>query len=306
MSRTSWFTQRRTKERFAFLVIRFFRAHSAFQGIYEDYKAVEELQLGFHGAGLFQRVRDLEQEVVFEIKETAHALFRREPPEDAGDADTEGPGGAGATTEGTFAELERALLSRNDAEGFQEHTRCLFSALRRSLVSRSLDAYIGTGFHMFMILVESLYQLENYAPRYAQEMEQVQRIEYLTQRIGYDLGEEEEHELRHIREVAQLCQGISEDTRELASIALERCRSLFRETAEVIRHSIEEAAENEVLVLNLLREHGLVDSVYGAGECDAILEHMFRSVQHSGLTGRQAAEKYARERCGNVEGLRPE
>jgi tRNA U34 5-carboxymethylaminomethyl modifying GTPase MnmE/TrmE len=134
-------------------------------------------------------------------------------------------------------------------------------------------------------------------------MEQVERIGYLTQRIGYDLDTEEEHELMHIRQVAELCQGIAADTQELASIALERCYSLFLETAEVMRHSIEEAKDNEVLVLNLLQERDLVDLVYGPGAADDILDHMFRGVGGPESTGRRKAEKHARERCGNVEGL---
>ena len=84
MSRASWFMERRTKESFAFLVIRFFRAYSAFQGIYRDFRTIEEQQIGFHGAGLFERVRDLEQKIVFDIKEKAHGLFRRERETAAG------------------------------------------------------------------------------------------------------------------------------------------------------------------------------------------------------------------------------
>jgi hypothetical protein len=306
MNRSSWFLRRRSKENFAFLVIRFFRAYSVFNGIYEDFKAIERQERGFDGAGLFGRIRDLEEQVIFDIKEKAHALFRKDREDEVAEGPPPGVRAFGlpaATPDSSFADLERALLSRSNGEGFHEDTRYMFSALRRSLVSRSLDAYIGTGFHMFMILRESLYQLEYYAPKYAQEMEQVERIGYLTQRIGYDLDAEEEHELMHIRQVAELCQGIAADTRELASIALERCHSLFLATAEVMRHSIEEAMDNEVLVLNLLQERELVDLVYGPGAADHILDHMFRSVEGPESNGRQKAVRHAQERCGNVEGL---
>jgi len=321
--RASWFTARRQKEDFAFLVVRFLRAYARFEEICRDYRAIEEQEQSFAGAGLFSRVRDLEEQIVFDIKEKAHALFRREdrevredrqPREDRemrGDRQAQedrqprgqGEGARGGSSAGGFWELERALLSRSAQEGLHEDTRGMFQALRKSLVSRSLDAYIGTGFHMFMILRESLYQLESYAPKYAQEMEQVERIGYLTQRMGYDLDADEEHELGHIRQVAELCQGIAGDTRELASIALDRCRVLFRETAEVIRHSIEEAGDNEVLVLNLLREGDLVDAVYGTGAGEEILAHMFRSVQGTGASGRDRALAFARGNCGNVEGI---
>jgi len=296
MTRAGWFYQRRQKETFAFLVVRFFRAYRLFEGIYRDFKAVEAGGgKDLAAAGLFARIRDLEEGIVFDIKEKAHALFRSDHPDRRGGALL--PTGSAPG----IGELELALLG--GGVDYREETHRVFAALRRSLVNRSLDAYIGTGFHMFMILRESLYQLESYGPEYSREMEQVARIETLTRRVGYDLDDEEEHELGHIREVAELCQGITADARKLSSNAFARCRALFRGTAEIIRHSIEETRDNEVLVLNLLREQELVEAVYGPGEAERILGHMFRSVGRADTSGRQKALAYARKHCGNVESL---
>ncbi|MBN1835611.1 MAG: hypothetical protein JW820_07155, partial [Spirochaetales bacterium] len=281
--RGSWFRIRRRKEAFAFLVVRFLRACVRFEDIYREFRNIEQSGHGFAGADLFARVRDLEEEVIFDVKEKAHALFRREWDGKAG----------GWPSEPAISDLERAVLSRGAAGGPREETRDMFAAVRRSLVNRSLDAYIGTGFHMFMILTESLYQLERYAPQYSREKEQVERLSELTRRMGYGLDDEEEHELDHIRQVARLSQGIAADTGELASIALERCRSLFRETAELIRHSIEEAGDNEVLVLNLLRDNSLLDQVYGPGAGEEILSHMFRGVEQPAASGKDKALAYA-------------
>ena len=44
------------------------------------------------------------------------------------------------------------------------------------------DANIGTGFHLFMILRECIYQLEVYVPRYGQELEQAKRLQRLAVR----------------------------------------------------------------------------------------------------------------------------
>jgi hypothetical protein len=282
---------RRRKEDLSFLVVRFMRAYVLFSEIYEEFKALLGEGGDFQHAGMFAKIRQLEQTLVFDIKEKAHFLFRSDRP----DADEPGTVGSG------FADLERILLQSQEAD--RNRAREVFAELRKSLVRKSIDSYIGTGFHLFMILMESVYQLENYVPQYRSELEYLERIEYLTNRIGYDFDPEEEHELDHIKQVVALCQSIATDTQELADVALERCMALFRETTEILRHSIEESAGNEVLVLNLLKERALVEQVYGSGSWETILSHMFRAVGGLGESGAQKAESFARRSCGNIEGL---
>jgi hypothetical protein len=283
---------RRRKEDLSFLVVRFMRVYVLFSELYQELKELLDKGGDFQNSGLFAKIRNLEQALVFDIKEKAHFLFRS----DSNDADE--PEAAGSS----FADLERILVDNRGAD--RTRAREVFAELRKSLVRKSIDSYIGTGFHLFMILLESVYQLENYVPQYRSELEYLQRIERLTERIGYDFDREEEHELDHIRQVVALCQSIATDTQELANVALERCMSLFHETAEILRHAIEEASSNEVLVLNLLIQRTLVEQVYGAGSWEAILKHMFRSVGEPGQSGAEKAESFVRRTCGNIEGLK--
>jgi hypothetical protein len=214
----------------------------------------------------------MEEKIVFDIKEKAHFLFR-------------GPAQGGQ---------EEAAGSR---------ARPTMSALGRSLVDRALDSTIGAGFHMFMILRECLYQLEVYAPRYEAELEQVERLEELSRRASSRLGEEERHELDHIRQIAKHGQEMAAYNRELAEQALERCRALFRQAAELLTHFIESAGQNEVLVLNLLREREAVDLVYGEGGAERLFSHMFRKSGRLGTSGLAKAMAFARRHCGNSEDL---
>jgi len=283
---------RRRKEDLSFLVVRFMRTYVLFSELYEEFKELLNKGGDFQNSGLFAKIRNLEQALVFDIKEKAHFLFRS----DSNNA--EEPEAVGSS----FADLERILLESREAD--RTRARKVFAELRKSLVRKSIDSYIGTGFHLFMILLESVYQLENYVPQYRSELEYLQRIERLTNRIGYAFGREEEHELNHIRQVVSLCQSIATDTQELANVALERCMTLFHETAEILRHSIEEASSNEVLVLNLLIERSLVEQVYGAGSWETILKHMFRAVGGPEESGAQKAESFVRRTCGNIEGLK--
>lgn len=282
---------RRKKEELSFLIVRFLRAYVLFDEIYRDFQELAAGPHGFQGSGLFRRVRDLEEKLVFDIKEKAHFLFRSSQAEPAGDE-----------VELKYADLQRHLLRREGAGGGDE-ARQILTELRKSLVDRSIDSYVGAGFHLFMILRESLYQLEFYAPRYGQELEQAERIEYLARRVGLDLSEEEAHELEHIRQIVKHGQAVAAYTRDLAERALERCRSLFKETAEILRHLIEESGANEVLVLNVLSQRQLVERVFGPGSAEEILAHMFRNSDLPGATGMEKGLAFVRERCGNTEAL---
>jgi hypothetical protein len=170
-------------------------------------------------------------------------------------------------------------------------------------VDRALDSTLGTGFHMFMILRECLYQLEVYAPRYGAELEQAELLEELSRRVGSGPGEEEAHELEHIRRIVKHGQGVATYTRELAEQALERCHGLFRQAAELLRHFIEVAGRNEVLVLNLLRQRAAVDRVYGEGGAERLFSHMFRMSGKQGASGLAKARAFALKHCGNTEAL---
>ncbi len=288
------YLDRRKKEELAFLVVRFLKAFTSFEDIRRDFHRILEGGQGFGGCGLFARVRDLEEQLVFDIKEKAHFLFRSAS---AADSSKE--------QEPPYARLEQILLHRRGARRASE-SREILADLRRSLVDRAIDANIGTGFHLFMILRECIYQLEVYVPRYGQELEQAKRFQRLAVRIGFTLDEEEAHELVHIRQIVKRGKSVATYALELAQRALERCHDLFSETAELLRHLIEEAGDNEVLLLNLLVQRPLIDAVYGPGAAEQILAHMHRNIELPGASGLEKALEQVRKRCGNIEALERE
>jgi hypothetical protein len=262
------YLERRRKEEQSFLVVRFLRAYELFEAVYRDFREVAAGGRGFGGSGLFQRVKEMEDGLFFDIKEKAHFLFRGPAPRSEGGK-----------------------------------SRQSLSSLGRSLVDRALDSTIGTGFHMFMILRECLYQLEVYAPRYGAELEQAESLEELSRSLGARASEEEAQQLERIRQVVKQGHGMAAYTRGLAERSLERCRELFAQAAELLWTYIEALGRNEVLVLNLLREKAALDRVYGAGGAERLFSHMFPRGGRAGATGMDRAMAFARRHCGNVEAL---
>src|SRR5271169_4883500 len=97
------------------------------------------------GSGLFERVGGLAQSIAFDLKELAHGLFRARNGQDTAEARSRG-------------------------------TRELLAGMKTILERRSLDSYIGTGYHLLMILEESLYQVERYSPELDKEKAEIARI----------------------------------------------------------------------------------------------------------------------------------
>lgn len=122
------------------------------------------------GCGLFGKVQELVTGQLFDLKERAHALFR--------------------------SDMSMAKGRRSGA--------------RSSSETRSLDSHIGTGYHLLLILQETLYQIERYAPELEKEKDDASAK-------------------------------IASDAEELALRVMERCRTLFGLTTEVIlevRHRV--------------------------------------------------------------------
>jgi hypothetical protein len=222
------FERRRRKEELAFLVVKFLRAYLRFQEIGEMFREVSRSN-GLAGSGLFERVRDLEEGLAFDIKEKAHFLFRTGAP---------APG------------------LRSDG---------------LAIDARLIDSHIGTGFHLLLILRESLYQIDRYAPEIDQEGETGRRMHA--------------------------------ETEELAGRMVERCSELFRSAAEALRRLVTGVEDNEILVLNLLQNIDLLEQVYGAGSAEAIFAEQCRGKRLAGKTGTEKAISYAKAKCGNLTGL---
>jgi len=267
------FGERRTKEYLAFLVVKFLKAYVAFEDISAAFRKAEA-DGSLAAGGLFEQVRELEENLAFDLKEMAHALFR-----------------------------SRAVRDARDPKASGRISRRMLRELTASIEMRAIDSSLGTGYHLLAILKESLYQLRTYAPAYEQEKAEVASIEDMARRLRYTFSSEEVRELEHLRSLAELSMRLSSETEALSRRMMARCRDLFRGTAQVILRNLETAAENEVLVQNLFQNRKLLDRVYGSGAAERIFLELCRSKDLSGATGVERARSYVRKHCGNVDGL---
>jgi hypothetical protein len=259
------FEDRRRKEQLAFLVVKFLRAFRSFQTISRDFKKHREAGC-LSGCGLFEQVQEMIQSLVFDLKEKAHFLFRANP----GDA---------------------------------RDTRHRLAAMKQNIETRTIDSYVGTGYHLLQILQESLYQIERYAPELEKEKGEINRITELARASRYAFSSDEEAELARLRSLSEISEKFAAESTDLAVRVVERCQGLFVETAEVIRHYIAGARENEILILNLLQNRQLLEQVYGPGADEQIFSELCKGRGFIGKTGLERAEAYARARCGNVTAL---
>jgi hypothetical protein len=276
MSASDLFESRRRAEYLAFLVVKFLKAHEAFRTIYEEFQtAVRNNRLAEYG--LYRKVWDLVQNLAFDMKEKAHYLFR-----------TNNKNG-----------------KKLDDGSAEKGRRQMIVALKASIEARSIDSYIGTGFHQLLILGESLYQLERYAPEFKKEQAQIARIEKLAKRMGYTFSSEEANELENLRALSDISMKVNAETEELIFRYMVRCESLFKGTADVIRNFIEGAGDNEILIQNLLQNADLLEKVYGKNSAERIFWVLCRHKKIEGRTGLEKALNFAKTRCGNITGLPP-
>ncbi|MCX7029506.1 MAG: hypothetical protein NTU62_05220 [Spirochaetes bacterium] len=267
------FEERRAKESLAFLVVKFLKAYVAFEGIHAAFRKAEADGC-LASCGVFEQVRELEETLAFDLKEMAHGLFRNRSVRDA-------------RQHKPAARISRRMLRE----------------LKASIEMRSIDSYLGTGYHLLAILKESMYQLQHYAPAYEQEKAEVASIEDLARRLKYAFSPEEARELEHLRSLAELSMKLSAETEALSRRMATRCRDLFQGTAQVILGYLEGAGENEVLVQNLLQNRDLLNRVYGAGTSERIFLELCRGRDVAGTTGVERARSYVQKHCGNVDGL---
>jgi len=265
------FEARRRKEQVAFLVVKFLRMHIAFRQIASEFH--DRLADGtLPSAGLFRRVSDLAQSIGFDLKELAHALFR----------------------------------TRNGAESPPAPSRSSdrLAAAKTALERRFLDSSIGTGYHLLLILLESLYQIERYSPELDREMKEIDQVMELSR--APKMGADQRAELESLHTLDQFSARLAQDSTELAQIVIRRCADLLEATAKVVRRFGSSATDNEILVLNLLRSRDLVEQVYGEGSAEEILADLCGKAGFRGRTGTERALALVRSRCGNVNGLETE
>jgi hypothetical protein len=268
---------RRRKEQLAFLVVKFLRANALFISIDAEFRRLAK-EGNLAGGGLFVRVRDLEDSLVFELKEKAHFLFRNDPRA------ANGVKGASKTGSRTTHEL--------------------LAGMKNSIESRAIDSYIGTGYHLLLILQESLYQIELYAPELEREKREISRILELARATGNVFSPEERAELERLQSLSELSVKFAAESEELALRVAERCEALFAGTAEVIRHFMASARDNEILIQNLVQNRDLLEQVYGEGAAERIFSELCKGKGYTGRTGLERALNFARAKCGNITALK--
>jgi hypothetical protein len=271
------FDARRRKEQLAFLVVKFLRAYVSFQSINGDFHRLAGSGC-LAGCGLFERVRELTESLVFDLKEKAHFLFRK-----AGSNGTPGLTAAGARD--------------------SKDTRRLIAGMKSSIETRFIDSYIGTGYHLLQILTESLYQIERYTPELEKEKGEISRILELARSTGYRFTLEERAELERLKAVDDISVKLAAESEELAMRIMERCEALFAGTADVIRNFVASASDNEILILNLLAHQDLIEKVYGEGSPEAIFWELCKGRGFAGRSGLERAINFARAKCGNTTAI---
>ena len=267
------FGARRHKEQVAFLVVKFLRLYLGFKEVAAEFHARSAAGT-LASAGLFTKVAALAHGLGFDLKELAHILFR----------------------------------NGQDHPAAAPRGREALDSMKNALERRFLDSSIGTGFHLLMILVESLYQIERYSPELSMEQADVERVMELSRsgrRPSTRARPAEAADLDSLHVLDEISAKLAVDAAELADGVMRRCEDLLEATARVIRRFGTSADENEILVLNLLENRSLVEAVYGDGATEAILSEICSGKGPRGRTGVEKALAFVKARCGNVSGLEP-
>ena len=286
---------RRKKEFLSLLIVRFLHAYDIFNDVYEDYRKHGLGNTGYRAqtdGSIFNRINHLEKSLFYDIESKSRFLFRRSRSTNLKDTEIQ------SKYDDLIAYLSFERSSVNDGE-----IGNTFSQLRKSLLNKSLDTNIGKILHILTLLRVNLHELEHYDAEYAREHEYVVKIESLFNKSGRVLEKQERHELDHIRDIDKISHKIVSDTKNHIKIAMQRCRSLFHETSQLLLHIIQEARNNEVLVLNLIRERELIDRIYGFKAHERIFFGMYAAMPNLGNTGLEKAISFCRYNCNNTSVL---
>ncbi|MGA2479033.1 MAG: hypothetical protein ABSG63_09835 [Spirochaetia bacterium] len=282
------FDARRRKEHLAFLVVKFLRASVSFMTINADFHD-PKTNACLAGCGLFERVHELAESLVFDLKEKAHILFRADA--------------RAATDARAAAKAAAARGTAGAGKARPRDPRQLLAGMKNGIETRAVDSYIGTGYHLLLILQEALYQIDRYTPELEREKSEIGGVLELARSTGAPLRPDDQAELERLHALDEISVRLAAESRELATRMMERCEALFAGTAVVIRHLMVSANENEILILNLLENQELLEKVYGVGAAESIFSELCRGKGFSGKTGVERALNYARAKCGNVTAL---
>ena len=174
--------------------------------------------------------------------------------------------------------------------------------LTASIEMRSIDSYLGTGYHLLAILRNPSTSSSTTRPPTRRRRAAVAAIDDMARRSELHLQPEEAHELEHLRSLATLSEKLSAENGTLAdasSSAAGTCSRARRRSSS----DLEGAVENEVLVQNLLQNRDLLDRVYGPGRRSASSSGCAAAGTFAEATGVERAAAMRAEACGNVDGL---
>jgi len=121
------------------------------------------------------------------------------------------------------------------------------------------DILVGSLFHQMMKVKENTYQIEHYAPRYAE-----------LRRAAHGPNPPE-HAEAFLREGQRIIQRARRALRQDLAHAVE----LFSEATVVLRHVLLENRDNPLLIRTLIDGRETVEAVYGPRSLDQILNEMY-------------------------------
>lgn len=287
------FIRRRKKEYLSSIIISFLKINKCFDNLYRDFFKHEARFDDFLESGFSDRINKLCDMSIQDLKEKTDFLFRRAEVVDPYDSEICV----------NFDDLRNILAEVEQKQNNKIKKNELYRKLSRSLLNQSIDCNINKIYRKLMVLKENLYELEFYRFRYIHEHQILENALTLFRTLEHAVNENEENELHHIVELDKLSQKILYDTRNHTKMILELCNSLFKETAVVLFYKIQDSVHNEVLILNIVENLELVESLYGEGSGEKIFLKMFEGTDYSEGTGIERAHSFLRNNCGNISGI---
>jgi len=287
------FIRRRKKEYQSVIVISFLKVYKCFKSLYRDFYKYEEDYSDFTDSGFSERINKLCEMSILDLKERTDFLFRNSVDIDK----------CNSETLEKYIDLKKMLTSGKNDQIKKKKMKDLFLELRRTLLNQSIDSNINKIYRKLMVLKENLYELEFYRIRSIQEHQLIDKTGSLLKLFNQVLNEKEEDEMQHIIKLDRLSRKIISDTISHTKMVLDICTSLFKETSVVLLYIIQDSGRNEVLILNLLENIELIETIYGKGASERIFSRMFTGIDSTGNSGTEKALNFLKNNCDNISGL---
>jgi hypothetical protein len=266
--------QRVNREQLGFMISEFLIAYDKFLDVKTDFEESDYLE-NPSSLNLFERIEDIEEKTVMNIKNKAHHLFRNE------------------------MKMGYDFGLMENLEGIHKE---IYHRIKKS-TETTLDSIVGSGFHEFMDLREAAYKLENYVPTYLEEHEKLQDLKKQIEKSDVKLSSREQHMFDSLVEINKDNISRIPHLKEEFVHSMDECYKLFQETAHVLKDYFSFQGKNEKLVLTLLLRKDLLTKLYGENGVEDIFSTMYEHIDIPGESGFEKALNYAMENCGNTTAL---